>query len=182
MKESISALVDGEASDVERQRALRALHEDAELRSRWERYHLAGTVLRRELDMMVRPDLADRIRERLAHEVPGGAERRRLPLSSRFFRIGAGAAIAATVATVAILNLPPVLIPASQVARSTPAATPPSRTAMADARPGPSEQQRALNPYLVHHGEFTPAAGMNGMSSYVRVIGRDNTTDTAGTE
>ena len=54
---------------------------------------------------------------------------------------------------------------------------------MADARQTPPEQQSALNPYLVQHGEFTPAAGMNGLLSYVRVIGRDSaSTDTTNAE
>jgi hypothetical protein len=43
---------------------------------------------------------------------------------------------------------------------------------VADARQARPEQQNALNPYLMQHGEFTPAAGMNGMLSYVRVVGR----------
>jgi hypothetical protein len=91
----------------------------------------------------------------------------------------AGLAIAASVATVALLNLPPLVSPSSvPIARQ---AT--GKSTVADARQTPPEQRSALNPYLVQHGEFTPAAGMNGMLSYVRVVGRDSAaTDNANTE
>lgn len=168
MKEDISALVDGELSDLERQRVLSAMGQDEQLRRVWERYHVAGTVLRRELDVMVGPDLADRIHQRLQQETPGAPGWKGWLGSRQFLKIGAGVAIAASVATVAILSLPPVL--------TTPAAAPLARqtgtsgTIVAETRPTPPEQQRALNPYLVRHGEFSPA-GMNGMLGYVRVVG-----------
>jgi hypothetical protein len=37
----------------------------------------------------------------------------------------------------------------------------------------PAEQQRALSPYLVQHGEFAPTPAMSGMLPYVRVVGHD---------
>ncbi len=169
MKEDISALVDGELNDLERQRVLSALGQDQQLRRMWERYHLAGTVLRRELDVVVSPDLADRISQRLQQEVPGAAGPGSWLGSRQFLKIGAGVAIAASVATVAILSLPPVLSTpaASSLARITGS----PRTVVAEApRQAAPDQQRALNPYLVRHGEFSPA-GMNGMLGYVRVVG-----------
>lgn len=163
MKEAISALVDGEANDIERQQALRALGDDPALRGQWERYHLMGAALRRELDVVVRPDLADRIRTQLGAEPAG-----RAGSGARLFKLGVGMAIAAGVATVAILNLPPVLSPGITVATSP---APGAKTVVAEVKPLPPEKQQALNPYLVQHGEFTPAAGMNGISSYVRLVG-----------
>lgn len=173
MKEKISALLDGEVNDLEHERALRALGSDPELGAVWERYHLAGTAIRRELEIMVSPDLASRIQERLRHESPehlskGGVSG--FLRSRQVVKLGAGFAIAASVAAVAILNLPPILNPAA-----VPVAKRSSDTAVADARQAEPAQQNALNPYLMQHGEFTPAAGMNGMLSYVRVVGRNNT-------
>jgi len=181
MKENISALLDGEGNDLERERALRALGTDPVLRGAWERYHLASAAIRRELDVMVSPGLADRLHERLQHEAQENTGRRRL--SPRVLKFTAGLAIAASVATVAILNLPPLISPSAvSVARnaSSPAV---GKNTVADARQTPPEQQSALNLYLVQHGEFTPAAGMNGMLSYVRVLGRDSAaTDNANAE
>jgi len=177
MKEKISALLDGEGNDLERERALRALGADPALRGAWERYHLASAAIRRELDVMVSPGLADRIHECLQHETQVDGSRR--SLAPRALKFTAGLAIAASVAAIAILNLPPLVSPSTApVARHVT-----GKNAVAAARQTPPEQQNALNQYLMQHGEFTPAAGMNGMLSYVRVIGRDSaTTDNANAE
>ena len=181
MREEISALLDGEGDDLERERALRALGTDPGLRAAWERYHLTSAAIRRELEMMVSPGLADRIQERLHHETQDNTGRH--SLSPRILKLTAGLAIAASVAAVAILNLPPLVSPSAvPVARNT-SGPAPGKSTVADARQTPPELRSALSPYLVQHGEFTPAAGMNGMLSYVRVIGRDNaTTDSANAE
>lgn len=173
MKEDISALLDGEGNDLERARALRALDTDPVLRGAWERYHLASAAIRRELDVMVSSDLADRIHERLQQE-PQYRQRRHL-FTPVVLKFTAGFAIAASVATIAILNLTPLVSPsANPIAHQ---AT--GKNSVANARQTPTSQQSALNPYLVQHGEFTPAAGMNGMLSYVRVVGRDSAATTA---
>lgn len=181
MKEQISALLDGEGNDLERERALRALSTDPALRGAWERYHLASAAIRRELGMVVSSGLADRLQARLLHEAQENAPRR--PRSSRVLKFTTGLAIAASVATVAILNLPP-LVSTSAVSTARNAFSPTNgKTSVADARQKQTAQQNALNTYLVQHGEFTPAAGMNGMLSYVRVIGRDSAaTDNANAE
>ncbi len=48
MNESLSALMDGEADELELRRTLNELSENDELRSRWERYHLISAVLKKE--------------------------------------------------------------------------------------------------------------------------------------
>ncbi len=67
--ESLSALVDGEASPLEVRRLLKAGSEDSELNQRWSRYQLAGSVMRRELDVMAPSGFADRICSALEDEV-----------------------------------------------------------------------------------------------------------------
>lgn len=174
MKEQISALIDGEANDLERERALRALAQDPALRGSWERYHLTRTVIRRELDVVAPASMSDRIRQAIENED--------VPASRHFFskslalKALAGGAIAATVATVAILQFPadssapvPAVATKSQPSRSTLAA---------EVRPILPEQQQALNPYLVQHAEHAQSGGMNGLSGYARVVGRGS----AGTE
>ena len=169
MNEQISALVDGEASEFDRERVLRAMQSDPALRNTWERYHLASTAIRRELDLVVDSTLAIRIQDRLRNETQ---ESRHFRLPGAM-KLAAGLAIAASVATVAILNLSPLASPSSSstVAKS-PASAPGIPVASARQTPDP---QQALNPYLVHHGDVAPAAGMNGLLSYVRVVGYGGT-------
>ena len=170
MKEEISALIDGEATALERKRILRDLQSDPALRDTWGRYHLARTALHRELDYIVHPGLSERIHARLQHEKPQASFV--WPRTPQLLRYTAGLAIAASVAAVAILNLTPPLSPSTpSIAKSAPATS--SKSTVADARRMPAEQQRALNPYLVQHGEFAPTPGMNGMLSYVRVVGHN---------
>ena len=181
MKEQISALLDGEGSDLERAQTMRAIDSEPELRATWERYHIVSAAIRRELDIMVSPEMADRLRVRLHEETPQSSRARFL--SPRVFKLTAGLAIAASVAAVAILNLPPLVSTVnSPIARNGSTSLAGNRI-VADTHQTPAEQRSALNPYLVQHGEYTPAAGMNGMLSYVRVIGRDSaSTDNANAE
>jgi len=171
MKEEISALVDGESQAIERERLFRALDADPVLRQTWERYHLAGSALRRDLDMVLDPGLSGRIQASLANETPDRTLFRFSP--GRVGRIAAGMAIAASVAAVAILNLSPELAPSALSIAKNPVSAP--KTSVAQTRALPPEQQRALGPYLVHHGEIAPAAGLNGMLPYVRVVSHDGT-------
>ena len=171
MKEKISELVDNELSHLEHYRLLRTLENDHELRGVWERYHLMGTVIRNELDVMVGPALADRIAQGIRQEIPVPVYFiSRLP---SYTRVAAGMAIAASVAAVAIFTLQP-LSPSnapSQIALQSP---PPAIAAPAAVGPAQAAPQGTLNTYLVEHSEFTPNAGMNGMMSYVRIVGHGN--------
>jgi sigma-E factor negative regulatory protein RseA len=170
--------VDGEADDLERERVLRSVHTNPELRAAWERYHLISTAVRRELNMMVNPSLAEKIHAQLQNVTPDQTGLRFG--RQQILRYTAGLAIAASVAAVAILNLSPVTTLSPATVAKAPAAR---TTAVAESRLTPPEQQRALNPYLVHHAEFSTTASMNGMSTYARVVGRDNVVaDPNGTE
>lgn len=171
MKEQISVLIDGEADDLERERTLRALQSNPELLATWERYHLVRTAVRRELDVLVSSDLANRVRERVYQEHPDDSTRR--PWSSRMIKYSVGVAIAASVAAVALLNLSPLVTPSSPGLARTTNSVPP-RATVAETRPLAPEQQRALNSYLVRHAEFSSASGVSTMNAYARVVGRDN--------
>ena len=48
LKESLSAVIDGEADEFELRRVLDEVGKDAGLQQSWERYHLIGAVMRRE--------------------------------------------------------------------------------------------------------------------------------------
>ena len=183
MKEKISALVDNELSHLEHYRLIRTLESEHELRGVWERYHLIHTVIRNELDVMVGPGLADRIAQEIRQETPASAYSTyftfKLPV---YTRVATGMAIAASVAAIAIFTLQPLSpsnVPPSQIALQNPVsamAMPAAGRSAQVAPPGtpPSTPQGTLNTYLVEHSEFTPNAGMNGMMSYVRIVGQSN--------
>jgi len=98
--ESLSALMDGEASEMETLRLLRGMEQGPELRETWQRYHLAAAALRRDLPPRM-TDLSSRISAAIdAEEAPSRTfnfNRVLQPLSK--------VAVAATVAVVAVLGV-----------------------------------------------------------------------------
>lgn len=104
IKEQLSALMDGELGRDERAFLMRRLEHDAELRAFWTRLHLMRDVITH------RPggaplDLSDRVMNALAEEDrnPVAAPQ----ASSRTWRPWLGAAIAASVAMMAVLSATP---------------------------------------------------------------------------
>ena len=51
VEESLSALMDGEATELEVRRVLKSLPSDAELRDKWRRYHMTASAIRQELPL-----------------------------------------------------------------------------------------------------------------------------------
>ncbi len=71
--EDLSAFMDGELGTDASRFLLRRLDYDAGTRGRWERYHLAQSVLRRSLPWLASRDFADRVAARLrAQRLVGG--------------------------------------------------------------------------------------------------------------
>ncbi len=83
LRESISALMDNEASEIEVHRVLKEIESDAAIRSTWQRYQLASFALKRQLHESSPVDISTRVADAIADE--SGA--------------GEGAAVAATVQT-----------------------------------------------------------------------------------
>jgi sigma-E factor negative regulatory protein RseA len=175
MKEKISELLDDELNDLEHYRLMQTLEDNRELCGVWERYHLMRAVLRKELDIMVSPGLAERIGESIrADQLYSAQPAGRSFRFPRYSRAAAGLAIAASVAMVAIFTLqplPPAGTPESSVALQK---SPTLITVSAPSKLAKSPRLGTLNTYLVEHSEFTPNAGMNGMMSYVRIVGYGN--------
>jgi len=61
LAESISALMDNQASELELQRILKASEQDAEIKATWSRYQIASAVLRGEQAPVINSDFAARI-------------------------------------------------------------------------------------------------------------------------
>lgn len=61
LAESLSALMDNQASELELQRLLKAVEAESELKSTWSRYQIASAGLRKDLPVMASRDFAARI-------------------------------------------------------------------------------------------------------------------------
>jgi sigma-E factor negative regulatory protein RseA len=168
--EQLSALLDGELPDAEVEMALRRVVRDDELRSAALRYSLIGDALRGELPAGHPADLVTRVRAQLvAAPTPVAVP---APGSGRFGRVGAGMAVAASVALVALFALP----------GRQQGVAPPVLTASEIASPGP-EQRMMIQPvytraaggapdrltrYYVNHTEYAPP--MSGRGALTRII------------
>ncbi len=97
-RESLSALMDNQADEVELRRVLKSVSTDDELRATWHRYQLASAAMRRELPPRM-VDLSSRISEAVSDEP------RPKPGLSRFLQPLGRVAVAASVAVVAVLGV-----------------------------------------------------------------------------
>ena len=178
--------IEGRAEDT-----LDNLMSSPSLRDTWWRYHLISDAMNRNLADTIDKDMAGRITDIIAGDTVVFARNRFL--SNRFFKPAAGFAIAATVATVAILGFrhSPVDQPEQattlQVADKTPAynmnvsrytfpvATDAVSTRVEQEQAGDIERNNPqLNSYLVNYNEYrTSQNGVQGIIPYVRIIAND---------
>lgn len=178
MDEKLSAFVDAEVDELEERRVLDALAADAELRSTWERYHLARAVIRNELDDVLVPGLSDRIAQRIqSAPSPRMLKSFGKIIPGPVLKAVGALAIAASVAAVAIVGLQTLNKQDTQTSTSVAL-----NGASSDEyiRAGATrwdmdqpELESALNVYLVEHNEFA-STGMNSMFPYVRVVVYDS--------
>lgn len=168
--EQLSTLLDGELPDAEVAMVVRRVARDEVLRAAALRYSLIGDALRDELPLGGPVDLVGRVRAQLAANTAPEAE---APTGmARFTRLGAGIAVAASVAMVAL-----VALPGRQ--QDMP---PPVLTATEVASPGP-EQRMMIQPvytraagggpdrltrYYVNHTEYAPL--LSGRGALTRII------------
>ena len=96
----LSALMDGELAPDEARFLLRRLQHDGELADRWERWQLAGEVLRGRTGVLLPDGFAGRVGEALRTEAVPATPVRRSPGAWRW---GGVAALAASVAVVALM-------------------------------------------------------------------------------
>jgi hypothetical protein len=171
MKEKISALLDAELKGRERHRVLAELSGNFELRKAWERYHLISAALRNELEILVAPNLADRIAANIKNQPSLVIPSSQLIPHKWKNNISRNFAIAASI-VVLILTLP--LISTDTTNKAVPALTADTAMEKNYVRAGigweqRSEWEKALDTFLVEHNENTPILIMNGMMSYVRL-------------
>ncbi|MET0116385.1 MAG: sigma-E factor negative regulatory protein [Sedimenticola sp.] len=185
-REQISALLDDELPAEQASETLAALRKDDTLRTAWDRYHLIGDVMRGESVRVTTEQVADRVRQRLESE-PAiiATPKNRVTVERdekapvRWARPAAGAALAASVAVVAVM-LSPQLSDFSLQGDETVVATAP--TPISTPRNGGTrwknlsqpEVESKLNRYLVDHSEYASPGGMSsGVLPYASFVSYD---------
>ena len=183
LRESLSAVMDGEADDFEMRRALDEASNDPTLRGVWERYHLVRSVMRGE-GRAPTNSLGDRFWNRIdsgegANDViepalVGSTARRTLGLSGWGQRL-AGVAVAAGVAAAVVFGFrmdetAPVEAPKVAVEAS----APPASMALVDdevrgqATPAALDVQRSQRAYMLHHARHV-ALNNRSVMPFVKV-------------
>lgn len=143
VRESLSALMDGEADELELRRILRALPDDPELSAAWQRYHTVRASLHNDIHSRPAVNLLAGINARLAVEADPLPMRGKIGRSGIVRYLGQGA-IAASVALAALLSISMLQNGGSDAALS--------NNDFADATPGPSVDTPVLN------GDYTTTA------------------------
>ena len=180
INEQISAFVDGELPDAERELLQKRLAGDGDLQSTWHRYHLIRDAMREDLPEFINTSTDINYTGSDATGLPDFAA----PVSpgQRLLKPVAGLAIAASVATMAVVG---VLQTGNQPSLSGPqqvALTPASTVSIPDNLrivPRSSWQSAKpavvahLNGYLVDHSSYAGLGSAQGILPYSRVAGYD---------
>lgn len=180
VKESLSALMDGELSEHEQTEVLAELASQPELARTWERYHLIQAALRKELGPVVLAGLTERVGQYIGKPLapdPAAPEARSWGLAARW--VG-GLALAASVTAVAILSLQWLAPNGSGAGTAQLAVVSDSplqgqlvSTGITGWGAGRPEVAQLLNAYLVEHNEVMPTSDIKGVMTYGHVVGHD---------
>lgn len=105
-RQQLSAMLDGELSPDQARFMLRRLQHDSTLGDCWERWQVCGDVLRGQRNALLPPDFAQGVARAIADQQVAGQVASpvsgRAPGAPRLWRWGGGAALAASVAMVAL--------------------------------------------------------------------------------
>ena len=189
LQESVSAVMDNEADELELRRVL-AASDDAELRATWSRYQMARAVMHREL-LEPRLDIAAAVSAALADEAVPVQQASRAP-----WRTLGRVAVAASV-TLAVLagvrfynqdelagpqlaqqpqqpglTLPQMQGPAVLAGYSTGASATPLQSAVEQSGSGWHEQRLPI--YLRQHAQQAAASGADSALPYARAASLEN--------
>jgi len=183
-KERLSAVVDSEL-DAQSGDAIDNMLKTPELRAAWARYHLIRDSLQQKLPEGLDTGLAGRIAERIADEphiiATAGLTK------NTYLKPVAGFAIAASVATMAILGIQQQPGETGLPGQGVVSTTSPAGVSSLSARPAslrsssnePLRQlnvddRTRLNSYLVNYNEYRSKSGFQGMLPYARTVTFEN--------
>ncbi|MDZ7784904.1 MAG: sigma-E factor negative regulatory protein [Halioglobus sp.] len=192
LRESLSALMDGEADELELQRVLASIDGDRNLRRAWSRYNAARAVMTGHaigaLELDISEKVSDAIRQQpLAEATAGGPGQRLLrPLAS--FAIAASVAVVVVLGgrQLAVVNSPGTLAePVSVAARPSPVgvlnslgATPVRASYGTQSLPGLQPATRSaydelarqrMSRYMQQHAEHASLNSPQGLIPFARV-------------
>ena len=174
-REHLSCLMDGEISRETGRFLVRRLGADEELRATWARYHVVRDCLRRDTDL-AHPGLSARVREALAGD---GPPQRRPRTAAAWLKPLAGAAVAASVAVMAIVLVGPT-DPAGQPADSGLGTAPTAQRFVSPQSLGPVPASREasfsagddsrMSPYLLRHYQAAGSTAGKGFVTFVPIV------------
>ena len=159
LKESISALMDGEVDELELARLLKEAESDPEVITLWSRYHLVSALMKRESLMPASDRLTIRLRETLAAE-PSFDE---APEAHRWLKPVASVAVAAAVAFAVVLGYQ-AIVPGSD-ARPAVVVSPTPSISNGTANASLTDRRR-LDAYMLHHAQHR---ALNDRSSVIPI-------------
>ena len=170
LDERLSALMDGEIDE----NVLSRLQQDEELKSRWMRYHIIRDVLSGHSAEIPSTNFAARVTQALQDEPTVLAPVKRGSRTQHLMKQAAGFAIAATVATVAIVSIQTTSVTDNQINPAALASAPVSN----DIRQVTSKHKQRLDTavesklssFIVNHNEYSLTAKMQGMLPYTRIV------------
>lgn len=169
--EKLSAIIDGEVEIDDK--LLQELHSDADLRSQWQRYHLIRDALDNHLSDTGVADISDRVMAALKDE-PTVLAPPHKRISQKIIKQVAGLAVAASVATIAVISVQTTQVADKEGSGATIARIEQphiDQSAIAQARLRNQAVQSKLSGYLVNHNEYSVSARMQGMMPYMRIVG-----------
>jgi sigma-E factor negative regulatory protein RseA len=172
--EQLSSFMDGETLPTEHEFLVRRLEQEAGLKERWDHYHRIRDVLHGQHRPEVTANFAQRVMVAVAAEP--AYDHREGAQWGRMMRPVAGVAVAATVASLAILwaQHSPLSEPATPViAQNAPAQIQTQSQPFIQPTPAASIQPW-VNNYLVDHHEYSVGPVMPGIMSYTRIVGFEN--------
>lgn len=175
INEQLSAWVDGEIDATEEALLARRVQQDPQLAQRWQHYHLIGDAIRGQLPDSIDTSLADRVAALIEDEpAQPAAAAPESAQPAHWSRPFIGAAIAASVAIVAVLAVRQTELPDTEIQvaeQAMPAAEDYKRIDPAQLANNQPQVVDHLNQYLVNHNEFAARNGRLGLSPQVRIVG-----------
>ena len=160
IREQLSAYVDGELPDNEAELLIRRMSQDAELRAEVAQYLALGRIMRDNMGLAAADHLNERVAAELGETAGNDGEIETTSAPSRSMKLLGGAAIAATVAMIAIFTLQQT----GTVDDST-ADVPVVADNENPVVPSTTAQEEKQLQYLRNHAEMSTELGANGMDS-----------------
>jgi sigma-E factor negative regulatory protein RseA len=168
LNEQLSALMDDECAIPELGLALRRLSGDAELKSRWQRYHLIGDTLRNNLPQTIEVEFSESVHNLIAAEPP---LMKPAQPGWRHIKPLAGWAAAASISVAVGLGFSDAWSPGN----STPppvklAENLPAPGSQSDPSADMTESDPRLSNYLINHNEYSSFNSIRGIVPYMHMV------------